>query len=43
MREAGAVVPRVGFAKVYVNDEYWGLYLLVEQIDKTFLDAHLTE
>ena len=29
--------PRASYAKVYVNGTYWGLYLAVEQIDKTFL------
>ena len=43
MHQAGALAPRVGFAKVYINNSYWGLYLVVEQIDKTFLDSHLKE
>ncbi len=28
---------RGAFARVYINDEYWGLYTLVEQPDETFL------
>lgn len=37
MRRVGVPAPRTGYAKVYLNDTYWGLYLLVEQIDKEFL------
>lgn len=37
MRKAGIAAPRVSFAKVFINDKYWGLYTLVEQVDKTFL------
>jgi len=37
MREIGVAAPRTAYAKVFLNDQYWGLYLLVEQIDKTFL------
>ncbi len=35
--EAGIHAPRSSYAKVYLNNEYWGLYVLVEQVDKTFL------
>ncbi len=37
MRKAGVKAPRTAYAKVYLNDEYWGIYVIVEQIDKTFL------
>ncbi len=37
MSEQGLPSPKSAFAKVYLNDEYWGVYLLVENIDKTFL------
>ncbi len=40
MIEMGITAPRTAFAKVYFNDEYRGLYRLVEQIDNTFLDRH---
>ncbi len=36
-REIGIPAPRTAYTKVFLNDEYWGLYLLVEQVDKTFL------
>lgn len=31
-------VPQASFAKVYANDSYVGLYLMMEQIDKTFVE-----
>jgi spore coat protein CotH len=37
LRESGVKAPRVSFAKVYLNNVYWGLYSIVEQVDKTFL------
>lgn len=37
MRKAGIRAPRVAHTKLYLNDQYWGVYALVEQIDKTFL------
>ena len=33
----GVPAPQVSFAKVYINSEYRGLYVLAEQIDKHFL------
>ena len=38
MREAGIRAPRTAHARVFINDTYWGLYLLLEQVDKTFVD-----
>lgn len=32
--------PRANFAKVYINDEYLGLYNSSESVDKKFLKAH---
>ncbi len=40
MNEAGVSAPRTAYTKVYLNDEYWGLYLLVEQIDRTFINQN---
>ncbi len=37
MRDFGVYAPRVSFAKLYINNWYWGIYVLVEQVDKTFL------
>ncbi len=42
-REAGVVAPRANYANVYLNGELWGLYSVVEQIDKTFLDSRFPE
>ena len=33
----GVPSPRAGYAQLYINDEYYGLFSQVEQIDKRFL------
>lgn len=33
----GVRAPCANYARVYVNDEYWGLYVNVEEVDKRFL------
>lgn len=30
--------PRCTYTKLYINGTYWGLYYIIEQIDKTFLN-----
>ncbi len=35
--------PRSGFARVIVNDEYFGVYTLTQDIDKAFLQSWLKE
>ncbi len=35
--------PRANFARVYLNEVYWGLYSMVEHVDKTFLDNRFNE
>jgi spore coat protein CotH len=42
LREAGLKAPRSAYAKLYLNNKYWGLYLMVEQIDKTFLKQNFS-
>lgn len=37
-RAAGLPAPRVGFARLHVDDVYFGLYALVEPVDGPFLD-----
>lgn len=37
MRKEGLAVPRCSFANVYVNGEHLGLYVLVEEVNKGFL------
>ncbi len=34
---AGLKSPRSGFAALYINDEYWGLYILTEVVNGDFL------
>ena len=34
---------RAVHTRVYVNDEYWGLYIAVEQVDKTFVQSRFGE
>jgi spore coat protein CotH len=38
-RDMGIVAPRVVHARLYVNDEYWGLFSVVEQVDGRFTRA----
>lgn len=40
-REAGLTAPRVNYAAVHVNGEFWGLYFLTEDVEGTFLKNHL--
>ena len=34
----GILAPRCTYARVYLNNVYWGLYTVVEEIDNTFLN-----
>lgn len=43
LRDAGLIVPRTSFAKVFVNDVYKGLYSVIEQIDKSYLRMHFKD
>ena len=38
--QVGLPTPRTAYADVWVNDTHLGLYTIVEQIDKTFLEDH---
>ncbi len=40
---AGLTCPRTTFAALYINDTYWGLYTLVEQFDKHFIEERFGE
>ncbi len=42
LRKAGVKAPRVSYCRLYFNDEYWGLYAVIEQIDKTFAEGNFT-
>ena len=37
MREQGYVAPRISHVKLYINEEYRGLYINVEHVDEEFL------
>jgi spore coat protein CotH len=39
--EVGILRPREVFARLSVNNEYWGLYAIVEPIDKIFVTNHV--
>lgn len=42
-REVGGYAPRAAYARVYINNTYWGLYLMVENVDKEFLTANFED
>jgi spore coat protein CotH len=37
IRDAGLIASRTSFTKLFINGEYIGLYVVIENIDKTFL------
>lgn len=37
LRELGVPAPKIGYAEVYVNQELYGLYAIIENMDETFL------
>jgi spore coat protein CotH len=39
----GIPAPRCTYAKVYLNNTYWGLYTIVEETNNAFLDRHFFE
>lgn len=41
-RSIGVKAPRTAYTKVYFNGEYWGLYQLIEQVDKEFLQNNFS-
>lgn len=40
LNDLGVPSPRTAFAKVYLNGMYWGLYQMIEQVDKEFLQRN---
>src|SRR3989344_1860609 len=36
--QQGLAAPRCAYTRVYLNGTYWGLYIFVEEANKTFLD-----
>ena len=43
MRRQGIRAPRTSYARVFLNNTYWGLYVVIEQIDKTFVTDNFLE
>lgn len=42
-RRMNLAAPREGYARVFMNDEYIGLYIVIEEIDTTFLQNSFGE
>ena len=42
-RKAGVATPRRSFARVFVNNQYYGVYSLGEEVDEHFLQRHFRE
>lgn len=40
LHDVGVPSRKNAYAKVYINNQYWGLYLMVEEIDKNFLERN---
>lgn len=40
LNDAGVPAPRTAFARVSINGVYWGLYQIIEQVDKEFLQRN---
>lgn len=43
LRDHGIQTHRCNYAKLYFNKEYQGVYVNVERIDQSFIDAHLPD
>ena len=43
MNQMGLASPLCSYAEIYVNGEYWGLYLAVEGVEKAFLERNYGE
>jgi spore coat protein H len=42
-RQHGIPSPRVAHVKVFIQDEYWGTYAMIEQIDKRYLKRNFAD
>ncbi len=42
LRDNNVIAPKCTFTKLYINDVYWGVYLLVEEVDKKFIKNNFT-
>lgn len=43
LKEQGLPAPRCTYANLYINGTLWGLYMLVEEVNKKFLDQRFGE
>jgi spore coat protein CotH len=43
LRDQGVVTHRANYARLFLNDEYQGVYVNVERIDESFLASHLPD
>lgn len=43
LRDQGIKTHRCNYARVYLNDEYQGVYVNVERIDESFIEQHLPD
>lgn len=41
MTEMGLPTPQYGLAKLYINDQYYGVYFMVENLDQSILEQYL--
>lgn len=41
MTEMGLPTPQYGLAKLYINDQYYGVYFMVENLDPSILEQYL--
>ena len=43
LRSLSIPAPRTSYFKLYLNNEYWGLYVAIEQVDKEFLENYFVQ
>ena len=43
LRKAGVKAPRMSHCKLFINDEFWGVYGIIEQIDKAFINENFAD
>ncbi len=41
MEDMGLPTPEYGMAKLYINDEYYGVYFMIEAMDNTIMERYL--
>ena len=43
LQKSNVHAPRCAYARVYINNVYWGLYTMVDHVDKVFLLSHFND